>query len=146
MLFYEELSHFLTIDRFFASLYAYVPGSKVPTTEGGAGWPQDDKTMECLESCPQGQRAQSVLLEVFPQNSGLMVLVPRISQDLAVQVHLQLDLSSLIIFSGMVKQKDHSMQDHRESSNAMVIGPQDLEPDPMPITLLQFCRHPTDHG
>lgn len=42
-------------------------------------------------------------------SSGMLLIVPRSSQDPQVELHLQLDLGSLEIFSGMVGRMVHAM-------------------------------------
>lgn len=95
----------------------------------------------------RGHRAQGLLMAAVPEDSGLLVLVPKILQDLGGEEHLQPDLSSLDIFLGIVKHMDHSTPDQGKSFNTMVIRMQDLEPD----TVLSISQetpafpHPPPH-
>lgn len=58
-----------------------------------------------------------------------MLLVPRILKDVAAEVHLKQHLSSLYIFSTVVKATDPNVQDMGESSDSTLVMTQDLDPN-----------------
>ncbi|KYO27725.1 hypothetical protein Y1Q_0005279 [Alligator mississippiensis] len=86
------------------------------------------------EQVPGSHRAQGLLMVAALEYSSMMVLFPGSSQDLGAELQLQLDLSSLNIFLGIVKSMEHGMQEQVESSDTMEVKVQKLEPETMPST------------
>lgn len=100
----------------------------------------------CPGAGPQGHEAQGLLLEAVSEDYGLLVLVPGTSQDLGVEVHLQLDLRYFDIFSAMVKYTDHGTQEQGKSSDAKIILTRTWTPVLCPPPHRIPLPHPTKHA
>lgn len=80
-------------------------GRNPPQEEAQEG-PRTTGQPDAQKQVPGGHRALGLLLAAVPKESIPLMLVSLSLYDLAVELHLHLDLSSLDIFSGMVKHMD----------------------------------------
>ncbi|KYO35480.1 hypothetical protein Y1Q_0008047 [Alligator mississippiensis] len=134
MPFYEELSHLLTMDRATEALNTY--GTSWGWEKSSAGTPLEEetlggpRTMEKLgvqDQIPKDPRIRGQFMVIDFEESVPLVLVPVSSQNVGAELHLQLDQSSLDIFSDIVKSREYGTQEQGGSSNSTEIETLDLE-------------------
>lgn len=65
---------------------------------------------------------------MIPKDSAPLLLIPISSQDLGMNLHVQQNLSSLDIFSGLIKIMEPSTPEQGESSNIMDAATQNMNP------------------
>ncbi|KYO47089.1 hypothetical protein Y1Q_0014003 [Alligator mississippiensis] len=109
--------------------------ARTPLKEESKEVPRTMTQPGAQKQVPGGDRPQSLLVAVAPKDSSLMVLVTSSLQDLGAEVFLQLDLSSLDTFSGIVKSMTYGVKEQGKTSNVMDIKTQDQDPRHVPSTL-----------